>query len=233
MQKKKSDMLLLQQRFAGELLNNSLIVPTCLLEAYTQIGLNEYELIQLLKLQNAAAKQKLCFADFEKICSISAAEAEELQEKFLALNLLEADQAGNLCFDALYNALFDFWLFAQMKDVKDTAVESKPKSRSKSSALIRAFEKEFGRALSPIEIEKLMHWVSADKFPDNVIKEALQRAVMQGKVSFAYIDRILLNWKKSGFSDLDTINSKDKAKQFVRQETKKKQSVGAYDKLMR
>jgi len=232
-QKKKNDMLLLQQRFAGELLNNSLIVPTCLLDAYKQIGLNEYELIQLLKLQNAAGKQKLSFADFEKVCSVSAVEAEELQEKFLVLNLVEADKAGNLSFDALYNALFDFWLFAQMKDITETAVESKPKTRSKASVLIRAFEKEFGRALSPIEIEKLMHWVSEDKFPDNVIKEALQRAVMQGKLSFAYIDRILLNWKKSGFADLETINTKDKAKQASPQGVKKKQSVSAYDKLMR
>ncbi len=59
------------------------------------------------------------------------------------------------------------------------------------------FEKEFGRPLTPMELEMISGWVDEDRYPDELILLALKEAVFAGKVHFRYIDRILLEWSKN------------------------------------
>lgn len=58
------------------------------------------------------------------------------------------------------------------------------------------FEKNFGRPLSSIEYEQITKWQEA--YDPDVVKEALRRAVLNGKFNMRYIDSILLNWEKAG-----------------------------------
>lgn len=58
------------------------------------------------------------------------------------------------------------------------------------------FEKEIGRSLTPLEVNQLTKW--SKDFPDDVILEALARAVMQNKRTLAYIGGILANWQRAG-----------------------------------
>ena len=64
--------------------------------------------------------------------------------------------------------------------------------------LFNLFEQEFGRALSPFEIEMISYWIDDDRFKPALIKAALREAVLLGKLNFRYIDRILAEWKKKG-----------------------------------
>src|SRR5699024_10925191 len=57
-------------------------------------------------------------------------------------------------------------------------------------------ESEFGRPLSPIEIETLVAWIENDKYSPELIQLALREAVLSQAYNFKYIDRILLNWEK-------------------------------------
>lgn len=63
--------------------------------------------------------------------------------------------------------------------------------------LFSIFEKEFGRPLSPMELETISGWVDQDRYPDELILMALKEAVFAGKVHFRYIDRILLEWSRN------------------------------------
>lgn len=63
--------------------------------------------------------------------------------------------------------------------------------------LFSIFEKEFGRPLSPMELEMISNWVDQDRYPDELILTALKEAVFAGKVHFRYIDRILLEWSRN------------------------------------
>lgn len=63
--------------------------------------------------------------------------------------------------------------------------------------LFTIFEKEFGRPLSPMELETISGWVDADRYPDELILLALKEAVFAGKLHFRYIDRILLEWSRN------------------------------------
>lgn len=63
--------------------------------------------------------------------------------------------------------------------------------------LFTIFEKEFGRPLSPMELETISGWVDEDRYPDELILLALKEAVFAGKLHFRYIDRILLEWSRN------------------------------------
>jgi DnaD and phage-associated domain len=64
------------------------------------------------------------------------------------------------------------------------------------SSLYDVFESEFGRPLSTVEMEKISEWNrTTDK---KLIMLALREASAYQKKSFAYIDKILSEWKKNG-----------------------------------
>lgn len=82
--------------------------------------------------------------------------------------------------------------------------------------IYRRFEQEFGRPLSPTEIEQVQKWesnISAD-----LVAEALQRAVLAGKFNFKYIDGIIFNWQKNNIRTLLDVKNQDA--EFEKQKTK-------------
>lgn len=70
-----------------------------------------------------------------------------------------------------------------------------PEGGAKPS-LYDLFEAEFGRPLTPMEIETINGWLDKDKFPEPLIVAALKESVFAGKLHFRYIDRTLANWAR-------------------------------------
>lgn len=60
--------------------------------------------------------------------------------------------------------------------------------------IINTFQHEFGRLLSPMELEIIKDW-SSQGFGDDKIREALKQSVFNGALSFRYISKILQSWK--------------------------------------
>lgn len=81
-------------------------------------------------------------------------------------------------------------------------------AHARETNLFAKFEAEFGRPLSPTEIEQIMSWEK--KMPADLIAEALRRAVLAGKFNFKYIDRILLDWQKNKVLTLLDVKRQDK-----------------------
>lgn len=79
----------------------------------------------------------------------------------------------------------------------NTPAPSKAEPEQEERNLFSIFEKEFGRPLSPMELETISGWVDQDRYPDELILLALKEAVFAGKVHFRYIDRILLEWSRN------------------------------------
>ncbi len=59
------------------------------------------------------------------------------------------------------------------------------------------YEKELGRTLSSFEYEMINKW-REQNISDNMIKEALKEAILNGVTSFKYIDKIIYEWSKNG-----------------------------------
>ena len=98
----------------------------------------------------------------------------------------------------LYQALSDF-----LKENLPVQSESGSKFKNDNDfdendplpKLIRQFEIEFGRLLSPIEREQVSDWLSIDHYDPKIVILALREAVLAQVYNFKYVDRILLNWQ--------------------------------------
>ncbi|MDN4493835.1 DnaD domain-containing protein [Ureibacillus aquaedulcis] len=77
--------------------------------------------------------------------------------------------------------------------------------KNEEGEIFTIFEQEFGRLLSPMEIETISMWIDTDHHSPAVIKAALKEAVLAGKISLRYIDRILFEWKKKNITSIKQI----------------------------
>jgi DNA replication protein len=69
--------------------------------------------------------------------------------------------------------------------------------------LFSLFEQEFGRPITPMEIETMNGWLDQDKYADELIRFALKESVFSGKLNFKYIDRILLEWSRNRVTNVE------------------------------
>ncbi|MDR1473253.1 MAG: DnaD domain protein [Lactobacillales bacterium] len=84
--------------------------------------------------------------------------------------------------------------------------------------LNQQFQQEFGRVLTPIEIERLCMWLEQDKYDPEIIQLALTEAVLANAYNFNYIDRILLTWEgKNIRTKADVIKEQNNRKKQILQ----------------
>ena len=179
-----------------------LTIPNVLLKYYRQIGLNERELVVLLQLQ--AANQQEGFPNFQTIAQHMNCSRDELFEaiqslinkQVLTIHTIQ-NSAGKsedrLNFDVLYEKL---WHCLQQQQKQAAEKEETLKLQD----LYTLFEQEFGRSLSPIELDTLNMWLDDDHYAPELIQMALKEAVLNQVYSLKYIDRILLSWEKKNIT---------------------------------
>lgn len=63
-------------------------------------------------------------------------------------------------------------------------------------AVFQSIEQEFGRTLSPIEMESISQWLDIDHYSPELIQLALKEAVLNQVYNLKYMDRIISNWYK-------------------------------------
>lgn len=71
------------------------------------------------------------------------------------------------------------------------------KQEEKSLNIVTIFEEQFGRPLSPIELNIIKDWKESD-YSDEMIVKALKEAVKSQVLNFRYVEGILNNWAKNG-----------------------------------
>lgn len=81
---------------------------------------------------------------------------------------------------------------------------------NKTSQLFQTFEQEFGRPLSPIELETIQLWLDEDNYAVELIELALREAVLNQAYSLKYIDRILLAWERKNLTSKSQIQDEQK-----------------------
>ena len=76
--------------------------------------------------------------------------------------------------------------------------------------LYEIVEKNFGRPLSPIEIEKINDWSLS--YDEEIINYAISIATLNNKRTFNYVNGILKNWKTAGYKTLQEIKDNEEPK---------------------
>src|SRR5690606_457378 len=79
---------------------------------------------------------------------------------------------------------------------REQHVDQEHTQKALEGEVFQLFEQEFGRFLSPMEIETISMWMDQDGHTPAVIRMALKEAVISQKISLRYVDRILFEWKK-------------------------------------
>lgn len=196
------------------ILSNQMTVPMKLLTSYKSLGLDEQDVMILLHIHRFIQIGNDFPTPTEIASNLTISEErciEKLrlfiQKDFLELKELKNEQnqwSEAYSLDPLWQRLF---LHEETE-------------KNEEGQLFILFEQEFGRPLSPFEIETISVWLDTDEIAPALIKTALREAVLMGKLNFKYIDRILREWKRKG---VQTIEQARTASESFRQGQVKKQ----------
>ncbi len=205
--------------FSRRLLNDCLPVPATLLKHYRLWGLNEQELIILLRIIQPLISQGRVSAEAVAAeFSLTPADVPLLVQPFID-NLMLAPEGDGYNGDGLMRDLFQLWLDEQSrandqpkpgraKAFRPGGLEDREQVRL-LSRLYRRFEADLGRNLGQTENERLRSWLNDDQTPPDLIEEALKRAKLHNKANFAYIDSILNDWRAKGLTTLELVQQLD------------------------
>lgn len=197
------------------------VIENGLLEHYQSLGLNSEELIFVIQLKSFL-DQKHYFpnmADIAERMRLTESKVfsilhDLIQRKIIVIQT-EKDGAGK-----------DSDRYSLMPLYKKIALILDKKQNSNQAAsndvdLLEVFQQEFGRLLTPIEIQTIGDWLDKDRYTKELILEALREAVLNQKYSLRYIDRILMSWEKKNIRTSNQAKEETKRfSQFQNRETK-------------
>ncbi len=94
--------------------------------------------------------------------------------------------------------LDNFYNMLTMEKIEEQKEEIK-------SDIFSEFEKEFKRPISSMEYEIINAWLEKG-YTEELIRGALKEAVYNGVSNLRYIDKILYEWSKKGFKNMNDVN---------------------------
>jgi DNA replication protein len=191
-------------------------LPKRLLVEYKSLQMNENELAVILHIYRLQT-------DGIRLPSIQAiSQFTTLKEQEIAQTLRSIMKKGLLVIEQQKedNVIHEWYSLEPLWKLLYYA-EPSVEEKDNESNLFILFEQEFGRALSPIEIETINHWLDDDELSPALIKAALREAVLMAKLNFRYVDRILNEWNKKG---VKTVEDARKVSQSFRNQSSKNQS---------
>lgn len=179
-------------------------LSNALLAFYSELGLRDEQLIIVLQLE-AFNQRGDRFPDTKKIAAntnFSPATVGNILQGMIEANWLallqERDDQGRISnsysLQPLYDKL-DHYVDKHLPP-KERAASQEVLANDPLSDLVRKFEMEFGRLLSPIEREQIADWLNVDHYDPQIVELALRQSVFAQVYNFKYIDRILLNWQR-------------------------------------
>lgn len=195
-------------------LEDLLPIPAKLLTSYKSFGLNEQELVVILQIYRFLQSQNEfpTPAELANYVTISEQQCLEILKKLIQKNLLTIEERNNE-YDQFSEAYNINLLWERLFDNNEEEKEEN------LGTIFVLFEQEFGRPLSPFEIETINTWLDVDMIKPQLIKAGLREAVLMGKLNFKYIDRILREWQRKGIQTVE--QARDASRSFHKTQTKK------------
>ena len=188
------------------ILQDQLHIPAKLLTSYTDLGLDERDVLVILQLMRFMQEGNdfPTPSELTEHLTINEKQCSDILMKLMQRDLLKINQKENeihqlsetYSIDPLLEKLYE----EKVEKVEENII----------GAIFILFEQEFGRPLSPFEIETINAWLDEDEFAPELIKAGLRESVLMGKLNFKYIDRILREWKKKGVHSVEQARNASK-----------------------
>ncbi|MCI5734286.1 MAG: DnaD domain protein [Tenericutes bacterium] len=187
---------------------NNIVIPSYLLKTYKKLNISEKELIFLSYLITFNDKILFDINKFSISTSLSIPEIMELIDSLTSKSIItmvtDKKETGMIREYLDISSLYD-------KIIVMILNESETESKE-TSTIYDVIEKEFGRCLSPIEYETIKGWLDSN-ISEDLIKEALKEAILNGVNNLKYIDRILYEWNKKGYKKPSDVVKKRQVKE--------------------
>lgn len=195
------------EKILNLLKTKNLIIPSFLLINYKKLKITEKELILLSSLieqdlkefDPVALSNYLNWSTEEVMLVISSLCDKNIVD--LQVKKENKKMKEYLSLEVLYEKIL-------LETIEN--IEEKEETNSK---IYETIEKELGRTLSPIEYETISGWLNSN-ITEEMIKEALKEAVLNGVRNLKYIDKILYDWNKKGYKKPSDIKRKPKKEEL-------------------
>lgn len=184
-------------------------VSNLIIKYYKKLAMSETELIFFLQLLQFQQQNNL-FPDISIIAERMECDVTQLFN--IAQSLIDKGIISLQTQRTAEGKTADIYNLAAVYDKLDIILKREEKRQEFASHeeavrdLFQQFEKEFGRLLSPIEIETINLWINEDKYDVDVIRLALKEAVLNQAYSLKYIDRILISWERKNLKSAQQIS---------------------------
>lgn len=194
--------------------DGNMVIPLYLLKNYKSLKINLDEFIFLMYLYN---KGNRCLFDPNKYSieiNIDLSKVMEYIGNLTDKGLVKVEVIKNdkgvmeetVILDDFYNKIS----FIMMEDYN--------KKDTDESEIFQYIEKEFGRTLGSIEIQIINAWLESN-ISEDLIKEALKEAVLNGVTNLKYMDTILYEWGKDGVKTVEDVEKRRKKRRNYKDKT--------------
>lgn len=210
---------LVAQGMAQAMEDGAAVVPYAFLRTYRLLKLNDTEGMLVLHLLAYRQLEQNDFPTMEQLqerLGASSSVVGQSVKKLMELGLLSIDevidpitgvQSEKYNLSGLYMRIGELLATGVVPvstggDTENSSpvhreVQPASKSAQANVPLYQQFEQEFGRPLTPLEIDSINGWLDQDRYSEDLIRLALKESVFSGKVHLRYIDRILLEWSRN------------------------------------
>ena len=186
--------------------SDDLIIPGYIVKNFDKLNIDGLSFILLLYFINQ--KENITF-NITKISSdldIESSKVLELINELNEKNYITIEMRKN------DNDVIEEFISTELFFNKISSILLDNEDNNSGNDIYSIFEKEFGRVLSPTEIEIINKWTESN-ISEDLIKEALKEAILNGVHNMRYIDSILFSWTKKGYKNVEDIKRKKNTKE--------------------
>lgn len=145
------------------------------------------------------------------------------KDRYQPSKYLQVYELDTICIQDVYTG----------KDRLELGKDSIDKINSNTTTIYEYVEQNFGRPLSPTEVQKIENWLLS--YDPNIIKYAIEIATLNNKRTFNYVNGILKNWKTAGYNTLQEIKdneiNKKEDKPMTEEEKEQMEFINSYNWL--
>lgn len=192
------------------------LVPNLLLKYSSKIALGSLDILVILAFFyfQQLGRETPAPEEFARLLNIPERQVRATLEALAARGLLKISENG---FDpsGLFEKIADLWAEEKVQALQEMRKEAAPTAQVRTagraqtpllSNLFRIFEQEFGRPLTPMECTQIIRWYKDEGCSEELILEALKRAVLRGIFNLNYVDRILSRWARNNLRTAQEVN---------------------------
>ncbi len=179
-------------------------LPIFLIKNLNKLNLSYEELIFLMYLNSNKKKILPEFNEFSQELNIDTTKIMEIvdslcEKKYIDIVLDKKEKTEYISLNG-FNKKINILLM------------NNENSEEITNDIYSLIEKEFGKTLSPIELQFIKAWIDQGTNIE-IIKEALKEAVLNGVLSIKYMDRIIYDWNNKNITTPEELQKYKKTRQ--------------------